>query len=401
MRRIGVFLLLMMFGISISAQTQQGIVKTRGRMVNGKLVPGIRLSGATITLNFGNPLVSSNQGTFSFVVPPAKSFSLVNATKQGYTLADPEYTCRSFSYSEKDPFYVVLEDESQSWANINLARYNFQNTMMTQLKKKEKELEELKQKKKIDDQEYERKIMELNEAQDKSYELIKKIADRYASTDYDQLDERNRQIQMYIEKGELQRADSMILAKGAIEERSKELDNIFCMLGKEKKDLQSHRTAIMAIEKLVYKLLNDFANDCYRKYEICWIRQDLDSAMYWLNMRASKDSTNMNWQYDLAYNYYSIGKSYWNLSERIHSTFALYFFRHGAIKYYISALPILKKIDNCTEIIDDSIIMSVQTIMADIEPRINEYEEHRRRTARRLNELFMKADTVTAKYGIN
>lgn len=105
MKRYLLLAFLFLSVITSFAQTQQGIVKTRGRMVNGQLKKGQLLSGATITLNIGNPLVSGQNGAFSFIVPTGKNYSLVTAKKQGYTLADPEYTRRSFRYSASNPFW--------------------------------------------------------------------------------------------------------------------------------------------------------------------------------------------------------------------------------------------------------------------------------------------------------
>lgn len=142
-------IVLFIYNVSVFAQTQQGIVKTRGRMVNDLLVAGSRLNGATITLNFGNPLVSGNNGAFSFNVPSGKSYSLVAAKKQGYTLADPEYTRRSSSYSASNPFYVVLEDEAQRQADINAATRKVRRTLTSQLEKREEEIETLKTQNKL------------------------------------------------------------------------------------------------------------------------------------------------------------------------------------------------------------------------------------------------------------
>ena len=44
------------------SQTQQGYVKTKGRMVNGKLVPGQGLKGATISIK-GRTLLSNSRDT--------------------------------------------------------------------------------------------------------------------------------------------------------------------------------------------------------------------------------------------------------------------------------------------------------------------------------------------------
>lgn len=159
-----------------NAQTQQGIVKTRGRMVNGQLVSGQRLTGATVTLSFGNPLVSGNNGAFSFNVPSGKNYSLVAAKKQGYTLADPEYTRRSFAYSGSNPFYVVLEDENQRQADINAATKNVRRTLNAQLQTREDEIESLKEQNKLSEEEYQNRLQELYDNQSKSGQLVKEMA---------------------------------------------------------------------------------------------------------------------------------------------------------------------------------------------------------------------------------
>ena len=49
-------LMCLLMSIVASAQTQHGIVKTRGRMVNGKLVPGQGLADATVKVGDSNDL---------------------------------------------------------------------------------------------------------------------------------------------------------------------------------------------------------------------------------------------------------------------------------------------------------------------------------------------------------
>ena len=41
MKRICWLIVVLMTSVAMSAQTQQGVVKTRGRMVNGQLKPGV------------------------------------------------------------------------------------------------------------------------------------------------------------------------------------------------------------------------------------------------------------------------------------------------------------------------------------------------------------------------
>ena len=76
--------------VVMCAQTQQGYVKTKGRLgSNGAVVKGSRLSGAVITVKGGNAVVSSRNGTFSLSIPN-NSYFLQSVQKQGYVLTDPD-----------------------------------------------------------------------------------------------------------------------------------------------------------------------------------------------------------------------------------------------------------------------------------------------------------------------
>ena len=292
MKRSIIAFLLFAMTCTCFAQTQQGIVKTRGRMVNGQLVPGTRLPDAIITLNIGNSLKSGKQGTFSFNVPNGKTYSLVTAQKQGYTLADPEYTHRTFVYSATVPFYVVLEDENQRLADINAATRKVRNTLYQQLEKREQELQELRAKNQLSEKEYQQKLKELNDNQSKSEQLVREMAERYASTDYDQLDDYNRQVQMYIEEGELQKADSMIRSKGDMEKRVAEYHRVVSANQKVRAELEQSEAGAT-------KTYEDLSQDLYRRHEIFLQNYKWDSALYCLKTRADLDTTNIQpiWEY--------------------------------------------------------------------------------------------------------
>lgn len=284
MNRVFIFILLLFFFCVAKSQTQQGIVKTRGRIVNGKVVSGQRLTGTTITLNIGNPLVSGQNGAFSFNVPTGKNYSLVMAKKQGYTLADPEYTRRSFKYSASNPFYVVLEDEAQRQADVNAATRKVRRTLTAQLQKREDEIEALKEQNKLTEAKYQKRLRELYDYQSKSEQLVKEMAERYASTDYDQLDEFNRQVQMYIEEGELQKADSMIRSKGDMNQRVMEYHNVISSNKKMRKELEQSESGAI-------KTYADLSQDLHRRSEIFMQAFQQDSAMYCLKLRADLDTT--------------------------------------------------------------------------------------------------------------
>ena len=86
---------LLTLSVGLTAQTQQGYVKTRGRMVNGKLVPGTMIDHAVVQIKNRNNLVSGKDGTFSFPVSSGKSYILLGARKEGYQMVDVE-ACREY-----------------------------------------------------------------------------------------------------------------------------------------------------------------------------------------------------------------------------------------------------------------------------------------------------------------
>ncbi len=78
------FIAVMGFG-----QTQQGYVKTIGRMVNGKYEPGEGLTGAVVSIQNHNPVIVQNRdGSFSFLVPKEMKFHIDSVNKKGFELLD-------------------------------------------------------------------------------------------------------------------------------------------------------------------------------------------------------------------------------------------------------------------------------------------------------------------------
>lgn len=91
-----ILLLSTVFGSGISAQTQQGIVKTKGRLgTNGSVMHGKRLQGATVIIKGRSAVVSGANGTFSFPVPE-QNFYLQNVKKLGYLLTDMDIQSKQY-----------------------------------------------------------------------------------------------------------------------------------------------------------------------------------------------------------------------------------------------------------------------------------------------------------------
>ena len=107
MRRFFLLLVITMVTSATFSQSQQGYVKTKGRLVYGKVVSGTRLSGVTVIVRGRNAVVSSSNGSFSLPIP-SNNFYLQSVLKQGYVLTDPDVLNRQYVQS-KNPLMLVME----------------------------------------------------------------------------------------------------------------------------------------------------------------------------------------------------------------------------------------------------------------------------------------------------
>lgn len=115
-RRVVLFCLAVLTAVAASAQTQQGFVKTKGRVVNGKHVAGKGLQGAVVALHGRSSVgVQNANGSFSFPVV-GKSYTVQSVTKNGYQLVDADAAPKAYAYSS-NPLYLVMETPGQQQAD--------------------------------------------------------------------------------------------------------------------------------------------------------------------------------------------------------------------------------------------------------------------------------------------
>ena len=274
---------LMLVSIMSSAQTQQGIVKTRGRMVNGQLVPGLGLAGATVTVKGGNAVVSSNTGTFALAISSNKFF-LQNVQKKGYKLVDPDVTKKHYLYSD-NPLYLLMETPEQQQSDLLAAERKIRKNLRNQLDAKEAEIEALQ----ASQQEKDSLLCILYQQQGDNEKLIADMAKRYSTLDYDQLDEFYRQVSWFIENGELTRADSLLRTRGDINIQVRGII-------KQVQIIQEGKEQIQKAEEVHQADIEEAARRCYSYYETFLAQHRNDSAAYYLELRAKMDTTNLEWQ---------------------------------------------------------------------------------------------------------
>ena len=219
MKRFLTLSLCIIMSMMATAQTQQGYVKTKGRLSNnGSVIAGQRLSGASVTLKGGNTVLSKQNGTFSFPVP-AQTYYLQNVQKQGYLLTDPDILSKQYAYSS-NPLVLVLETPDQQADDKLDAEKKIRRTLQHQLQEKEDEIESLKEQQKLTEEEYRKQLQELYAQQESNEKLISEMADRYSRMDFDEVDEFNRRISQFILDGKLTKADSLLNTKGDINSRA-------------------------------------------------------------------------------------------------------------------------------------------------------------------------------------
>jgi len=210
MKRLFLLSILFFMLLTMLAQTQQGIVKTIGRPNK----PGVPLANVTIRMRgMFNAVVSSQDGTFSLLMTGKKdgdAIILQSVQKSGYELKDRELTVRPLVFSSRVPIEILMVDQRQLAADKQRIEENAYRVAERNYQKKLKVLDDQRKNNEMTAEAYRQELQQLQEKYEKYLSLIGDMADRYARTDYDQLDSIDREINICIENGELDKADSLI-----------------------------------------------------------------------------------------------------------------------------------------------------------------------------------------------
>lgn len=292
MKKIYFVLVLMAISIYCCAQVQQGYVKTVGK----KGLRGTPLNGVLLKTSYtkSSPVVSSSNGTFSLPISGNK-FQMSKIQKNNYRLADDDVIGREYSYTPSSPVVfamVSLEEYRKSQRAIEERALNKYERIFSE---KAKRLEEELERKKISNDEYARRIEELEEENSSFQKMISKLSDRYARTDYDDIDSLDMLINQYIEEGEYDMAATLVDSKGDIrkriadtKEREKNAAILRSIAEKESQSAEREKQSII--------------NDLGVKIQIARSKIQQDSVQYWIECRADYDSTNIEYQMETVSN---------------------------------------------------------------------------------------------------
>ena len=272
------------------AQSQTGYVKTRGRIVNGKVVAGQGLTGATVHVKGrASVLVKNSNGSFSFPVT-TKQFVIESVNKKGYQLVDADAAPKTYVHSPA-PIYLVMETPSQLMEDKLAAERKLRRTLTKRLQQREDELEALKEQNRITQEQYNATMKQLYDQQESNEALVREMAEYYSRIDYDQIDEFNTRVSEFILAGDLAKADSLLRSKGDIDERIRKLNE------HHDANVQARET-LEKSEQAEQFSREDLAQDCFSFFRRFALDNKPDSALCYIEKRAALDSTNCQWQAD-------------------------------------------------------------------------------------------------------
>ena len=295
MKKIFLLISLLFVAVTVNAEMQQGYTKTRGKLdAKGQLIPGQRLSGVIVETDRGK-VTSEKDGAFSLAIPNGK-FVLKKVDLSGYILNDFEQL-RQYSCSATPLALVLIHPDEYSSEKV-YAQKKIIRTLRRTLQEREDEIDSLFEQQKISEQEKNALYQKLYADEQNSQKLVEEMAERYAKTDFDQIDEFQRQVTNLIINGELEKADSLLNTKGNIEEQIRENQQLDEANRREREELSQREDNLTKSEAFSTKTKEDLAARCYSKYEIYATKHKNDSAAYYLELRASIDTTNVEWNID-------------------------------------------------------------------------------------------------------
>ncbi len=284
----------------LSAQTQQGYVRTLERPDN----VSVALEGVTVQVRGGhNAVVSGQDGLFRLPMDGKRngdSYTLQQVQKKGFELADQGTLGRRYAYSDKVPLTVVMVSTRQLQADkqriANNAYQTAERTYKQQLDILEKQLSDST----ISEETYRTKLQELQQNLEHYQSLVEDLSDHYARTDYALLDKKEREVNLCIERGELEKADSLLATmfnpQGVLERNREALAEADRRLSEGQTLMEQAQSDLAAVLRQQEK----DAEYLYQLYTIALDRFDNEKARYYIETRAALDTINIDWQVDAA-----------------------------------------------------------------------------------------------------
>ena len=296
-RRYILFLVLLCAAVlQVSAVTQRGYVKTIARpdhpseRVNGVL---IRVQGAR------NTVQSRDSGTFAILMPDLQNgdpYALSRVYISGYVPAEQELIGRQMPCSDRVPLVINLVNQQELLREKQAITERAMMQMEKRFAERNKWLEEQLAAKVLTEAEFNERLMKLTDRYDRFEPLANAMAETYARTDLDNLDELSGKINAAIEAGDWREAGRLMSRKDNLDKREQQIRATDRQLAAAQTVIDSSQNVLNERKRLNDAQRRELAEDLYRMYSICLMRFDNDSAGIYIERRAQLDTTNVDFQ---------------------------------------------------------------------------------------------------------
>lgn len=202
--RLALFPLLSLAFLSVSAQTlQQGVVKEYNEKAQKTPLAGVELN-----VRSASSTVSDNHGDFSLnflTLKPGDKINVRNIEKMGYEIFNKE-AVEQWILSPTVPFVIVMCRVEKFKAIRDNFEKNASKNYKRQYDKELAMLEKLKADGKIKEEEYRRKLAEVQETFDAQMDNLDNYIDRFARIDLSELSETEQEIFELLQAGNFDEA---------------------------------------------------------------------------------------------------------------------------------------------------------------------------------------------------
>lgn len=222
-------------------------------------------------------------------------FAFQQIQKNGYELNDPNVIGRNLAFSDKIPVCIIMVSSKElQKEKLRIENKAYQAAEKT-YKRKVAQLKKQIEVKTISIDQYRQQVEELKTAFEKYQSMIDELVNHYAHIDYDSLDEKEREICLCIENGELVKADSLLQTidlMGLLKQHQANREEIMANMahGVELKN--------EAVEEMrhVLKQQEKDAEYLYQLYTIALARFNNKDARFYVETRAELDTLIIQWQ---------------------------------------------------------------------------------------------------------
>ena len=258
-------------------QQQQAVVKTHARQrLDGTTSKCEYISSAIVTIKDGAQLVSDNQGRLSFNVEAKSCYYVNSAYKKGYQVTDMSVLTNGHYYSGNEPLIIYmqniaeLEQERASYKRVIRSHYQHE------IDKRQDVIDSLRRHNLATEEELRALQGDIDKAWEDAENIISDMTERYLLIDFDYATDTDKKISTLILNGKLEEAKREINPE-SVEEKVREVN---------------------IAQRAIDNARDDAARYCMHLVDIYTLQDKRDSVAHYLDLRASLDRTNVDWQVD-------------------------------------------------------------------------------------------------------